>query len=143
MAGVLDGVVVASVVAPAAGASLAAAGAGGVPGGDGSGAPTSRAIFAVTAASAALAASVLVGLPEVATAATSVPATSSPVIAITSRSPRELVGKSGRRVPIPSDRPKAHTTSSAAHDVERGFALLGRQDWGQLQGQRVHVSARA
>ena len=52
------------------------------------------------------------GLPEVATAATSVPATSSTVIAITSRSPRELVGKSGRRVPIPSDRPNAHTTST-------------------------------
>ena len=83
-----------------------------VPGGDGSGAASSRAAFAATAASAAFAASVFVGLPEVATAAASVPATSSPVIAITSRSPRELVGKSGRRVPIPRDRPKAHTTST-------------------------------
>ena len=70
-------------------------------------------------------------------------ATSTALIAITSRSPRELVGEVRAQGADPQRQAERPHDQHSAHDVERGFALLGRQDWGQLQGQRVHVSARA
>ncbi len=76
--------------------------------------------------------------PEVITAVDVAPITSTTVIAITARCPPALPGKSGLRSPSTTETMSAHATSSAAGDVEGGFALLRREYRREVCGERVH-----